>query len=205
MTPVRSGLILLVLSVIPLWAADALPRIPTTEPRDVAAKFHAQHGFSMDLIAAEPLTTDPVAIAYDENGRAWVVEMSDYPYTDKANDVAWQDSTKDLPIGKVRILEDTDGDGVFDKSTIFARDLSWPTGIALFKGGAYIAATPDIWYLKDTNGDGQADVREKVFTGFRKYNVQAVMNNLAWGATAERSSPSARKASNRSRSPATTT
>src|SRR5690606_20384112 len=64
---------------------------------------------------------------------------------------------------------------------IFARDLSWPTGIALFKGGAYIAATPDIWYLKDTNGDLQADVREKVFTGFRKYNVQAVMNNLAWG------------------------
>ncbi|QDT53263.1 Cytochrome c [Caulifigura coniformis] len=166
-------------SVLP--AADPLPRIPATEPKDVAAKFHAQHRFTMDLLAAEPLTTDPVAMVYDENGRAWVVEMSDYPYTDKKNDVAWQDSTKDLPLGKVRILEDTDGDGDFDKSTIFARDLSWPTGIALFKGGVYIAATPDIWYLKDTDGDLQADVREKVFTGFRKYNVQAVMNNLAWG------------------------
>jgi len=166
-------------SVLP--AADPLPRIPATEPKDVAAKFHTQHGFTMDLLAAEPLTTDPVAMVYDENGRAWVVEMSDYPYTNKANDVAFQDSTKDLPLGKVRILEDTDGDGDFDKSTIFARDLSWPTGIALFKGGVYIAATPDIWYLKDTDGDLQADVREKVFTGFRKYNVQAVMNNLAWG------------------------
>ena len=182
MTPVRSGLLLVTVALVaPLFAADPLPRIPPTEPKDVAKKFHTQQGFTMDLLAAEPLTTDPVAIAYDENGRAWVVEMSDYPYTDKANDVAFQDSTKDLPIGLVRILEDTDGDGDFDKSTIFARDLSWPTGIALFKGGAYIAATPDIWYLKDTDGDLKADVREKVFTGFRKFNVQAVMNNLAWG------------------------
>src|SRR5436190_9776847 len=149
MTPVRSGLLLVTVALVaPLFAADPLPRIPPTEPKDVAKKFHTQQGFTMDLLAAEPLTTDPVAIAYDENGRAWVVEMSDYPYTDKANDVAFQDSTKDLPIGLVRILEDTDGDGDFDKSTIFARDLSWPTGIALFKGGAYIAATPDIWYLK---------------------------------------------------------
>ena len=182
MTPVRSGLLLVTVALVaPLFAADPLPRIPPTEPKDVAKKFHTQQGFTMDLLAAEPLTTDPVAIAYDENGRAWVVEMSDYPYTDKANDVAFQDSTKDLPIGLVRILDDTDGDGDFDKITIFARDLSWHTGIALFKGGAYIAATPDIWYLKDTDGDLKADVREKVFTGFRKFNVQAVMNNLAWG------------------------
>lgn len=183
MTPVRSCLPFFVLAALAaqLPAAEPLPRVPPTEPKDVGAKFHTKHGFTMDLLAAEPLTTDPVAITYDENGRAWVVEMSDYPYTDKANDVAWQDSTQDLPIGKVRILEDTDGDGDFDKSTIFARELSWPTGIALFKGGAYIAATPDIWYLKDTDGDLKADVREKVFTGFRKYNVQAVMNNLAWG------------------------
>src|SRR6187431_3264910 len=99
MTTVRSGLLLLVALAAPVCAADPLPRIPPTEAQDVAAKFHTQHGFTMDLLAAEPLTTDPVAMAYDENGRAWVVEMSDYPYTDKANDVAWQDSTKDLPIG----------------------------------------------------------------------------------------------------------
>ncbi len=183
MIAVRFGCCALLFAALvpPGHGAEPLPRVPATEPAHVGRTFHTQSGFHLDLLAAEPLTTDPVAIAYDEDGRAWVVEMSDYPYTDKANDVAWQDSKNDLPLGKVRILEDTDGDGDFDTSTIFARDLSWPTGIALFKGGAYIAATPDIWYLKDTDGDRQADVREKVFTGFRKYNVQAVMNNLAWG------------------------
>ena len=53
--------------------------------------------------------------------------------------------------------------------------------MACWKGGVFVAATPDLWYLKDTNGDGVADVREKIFTGFRKLNVQAVMNNLVWG------------------------
>jgi putative membrane-bound dehydrogenase-like protein len=135
----------------------------------------------MDLLAAEPLVADPVAIEYDPDGRAYVVEMSDYPYTDKSTDKPFIERTTDLPLGKVRILEDVDGDGKFDRSTIFARDLSWPTGIALWRGGCFVAATPDIWYLKDTDGDGVADVRRRVFTGFRKFNVQATMNNLKWG------------------------
>jgi putative membrane-bound dehydrogenase-like protein len=79
------------------------------------------------------------------------------------------------------VLRDLDGDGVFDESRIFAEDISWPTGLALWKGGAFVAATPDIWYFKDKDGDGKADVREKLFTGFRKYNIQAVINNLKWG------------------------
>ena len=88
----------------------------------------------MELIAAEPLVMDPVAMAYDEDGRAWVVEMSDYPYTDKTKDVPFQEKTADLPLGRVRILEDVDGDGKFDKSYLFADQLSWPTGIALYQG-----------------------------------------------------------------------
>jgi putative membrane-bound dehydrogenase-like protein len=125
--------------------------------------------------------TDPVAMAYDENGRAFVAEMSDYPYTDAATHQPWKDNTTDAPIGRIRLLIDDDGDGDFDRSTLFAENLSWPTGVACFKGGVFVAATPDVWYLKDTDGDGKADIRRKVYTGFRKFNVQAVMNNLQWG------------------------
>src|SRR4051812_653704 len=160
--------------------ADSL-RVPATEPDKAEATIKALDGFQMKLIAAEPLVTDPVAMAYDENGIAYVAEMNDYPYTDKKNDIAWQDNKLDPPIGKIRMLVDEDGDGKFDKSYIFAEGLSWPTGIAPYKGGIFVAATPDIWYLKDTDGDHKADIRIKVYTGFRKYNVQAVMNNLIWG------------------------
>ncbi len=135
----------------------------------------------MDLLAAEPLVTDPVDLVYDENGLAYVVEMSDYPYTDAKAHQAWADNTTDAPIGRVRILEDTDGDWKFDRGTIFAQGLSWPTGIACWKGGVFVLATPDIWYFKDTDGDRKADIKRKVFTGFRKFNVQAVMNNPKWG------------------------
>ncbi len=92
-----------------------------------------------------------------------------------------QERTTDRPIGRVHLLEDTDGDGKLDRSVVFAEGLSWATGIALYDGGAYVCGTPDIWYFKDTDGDGKADIRRKAFTGFRKLNVQAVINNLAWG------------------------
>lgn len=150
---------------------DALPRIKATEPAEVGRTFDVLHGFTMDLIAHEPLVTGPVAMAYDPDGLAYVVEMLDYPYTDKSTDVAFRERTTDRPIGRVRILEDIDGDGKFDKSTTFADELSWPTGIALYDGGAYVCTTPDIWYFKDTNGDRRADMRRQVFSGFRKFNV----------------------------------
>lgn len=159
-------------------------RIPSPAPitaRDAAKTFRVLDSFRMDLLAAEPFVASPVAMAYDENGRAYVCEMRDYPYTDKAHHQRNQENPTDEPIGTVRLLEDADGDGVFDKSTVFAESLSWPTGVACWKGGVFVAATPDIWYLKDTDGNGKADLRRNVFTGFRKLNVQSVMNNLVWG------------------------
>jgi putative membrane-bound dehydrogenase-like protein len=159
----------------------AFPSVPATPPDKAASTFEVLDGFTMDLVAAEPLVTDPVAITYDESGRAFVCEMNDYPYTDKAKHKPSQENPTDLPIGKVRLLTDTDGDGVYDRSTIFANDLSWPTGAACWKGGIIVVATPDIWYLKDTDNDGVADVRQKLFTGLKKLNVQAVANNPIWG------------------------
>lgn len=160
--------------------ADQLPRIAPLSPAEAGKSFQLKNGFYLQLLAAEPLVTDPIAMQYDENGRAYVIEMNDYPYTDPSLDVAWKEQQSPAQ-GRVRLLEDNDGDGTFDKSTVFAEQLSWPTGIACWKGGVFVTATPDIWYLKDTDGDGKADVRRKVFTGFRKFNVQAVINNLQWG------------------------
>ena len=181
--------------VVSLYAAEQDPRmvppanaitgklssVPPTSVREAAKTFRVLDGFRMDLLAAEPMVASPVAMAYDENGRAYVCEMRDYPYTDKAHHQRNQENPTDAAVGTLRLLEDIDGDGVFDKSTLFAEGLSWPTGVACQKGGVFVAATPDIWYFKDTDGDGKADIRRKVFTGFRKFNVQSVMNNLVWG------------------------
>ena len=164
-----------------LPASYQFERVLPTEPAKAAATFRCLHGFRMELLAAEPLVEDPVALEYDEWGRAWVVEMRDYPFTDKTNDRPFVEKSTDAPLGRIRILEDSDGDGRFERSDIFADNLSWPTGIALWEGGCYVTATPDVWYLKDTDGDRRADVRRQVFTGFRKLNVQAVINNLRWG------------------------
>jgi putative membrane-bound dehydrogenase-like protein len=156
------------------------PSVPPVAPAQTAKTFETLHGFRMELLAAEPMVTSPVAMAYDEDGRAYVAEMVDYPYTDKAHHKPNQENPTDAPIGRIRLLIDDDGDGKFDRSTIFADGLSWPTGIACWKGGIIVTSTPDVWYFKDTKGTGKADVREKLFTGFRKFNVQAVMNNPIW-------------------------
>lgn len=162
-------------------AQEPLPQVPPTPAEKAAGEFRTLSGFRMTLLAAEPQVTDPVAMCYDADGRAYVAEMNDYPYTDKANHKPSQENPTDEAIGKVRLLEDTDGDGVFDKATVFADGLSWPTGVAPWKGGVFVTAAPDLWYFKDTDGDGVADVKDRVLTGYRKYNVQAEVNNPAWG------------------------
>jgi putative membrane-bound dehydrogenase-like protein len=160
----------------PAFADDlTFPRVPPTPPDKAEATFETLHGFRMELIAAEPLVASPVDMAIDEEGRAYVVEMRDYPYPEEKNA-----EPMEFP-GTVRLLEDEDGDGKFEKSTVFADQLAWPTSVCCYKGGVFVAAAPDIWYFKDTDGNRKADVRRKVFTGFSRYNVQAIMNSLRWG------------------------
>ncbi len=157
---------------------EELPRIPPTPAADAVKTFQVKAGFHMDLVAAEPLVIDPIAMSFDENGRLFVIEMRDYS------------EHRPERLGRVRVLEDTDGDGHFDKSTVFVDNLAWPTAIICYGGGIFIGATPDILFCKDTNGDGKADVRETVFTGFasrfapydiQKLNVQALFNSFTWG------------------------
>src|SRR5688572_24006001 len=157
--------------------AEQLPRVPPTEPDKAVSTFRVKPGFRIELVAAEPLVADPIAISFDEDGRCYVVEMRDYS------------ERRPERLGRIRRLEDTKGDGRFDKSTVFAADMPWPTAVICWGGGVFVGATPDIIYFKDTTGDGVADVRETIFTGFaadyapfetNKLNVQALMNSFNW-------------------------
>jgi putative membrane-bound dehydrogenase-like protein len=153
--------------------ATELPRIAATEATNAISTFQIRPGFYLDLVAAEPLVVDPVALSFDEDGRLFVVEMRDYS------------EHRAEKLGRIRRLEDTDGDGHFDRSTVFAEGFGWPTAVICYDGGVFVGCSPDILYLKDTNGDGRADVRETVFTGFAagqaKLNVQALLNSFNWG------------------------
>jgi putative membrane-bound dehydrogenase-like protein len=146
-----------------------LPRIPPKSPAEAQRFFHVQPGFRIELVAAEPLVTDPIALGFDERNRLYVVEMLDYSEDDKAN------------LGRIRLLEDTDGDGLLDRSTVFVDQLSWPTALACYDGGLFVAAAPHLYYFKDTDGDGAADQRKLLFSGFERSNVQGLVNSFQWG------------------------
>jgi putative membrane-bound dehydrogenase-like protein len=148
-----------------------LEPIPAVAPADALKTFETVDGFHMELVAAEPRVQSPVAAAFDADGNLYVAEMRDYPYKPRPGKT---------PLGCVRLLCDTDGDGRFDQSHIFADGLLWAAGIAPWKGGVFVTAPPDIWYLKDTDGDFRADVRRRVYTGFGTQNQQAMVNNLTW-------------------------
>ncbi|MGB0578701.1 MAG: PVC-type heme-binding CxxCH protein [Limisphaerales bacterium] len=152
--------------------AAFLKPMPPKSIDEVQRSFETVDDFEMQLVAREPLVHDPIAAAFDEWGNLYVCEMTDYPYKPKPGK---------KPLGTLRLLKDTDGDGNFDESHVFADGLLWSGGVAPWKGGVYVAAPPDIWYLKDTDGDNRADVRERVFTGFGMGNQQAMVNNLIWG------------------------
>ncbi len=156
-------------------AAKELPRYPAVEPKDAVATWKVKPGFKLQFVAHEPQVRDPVAICFDENGRMFVCEMIDYSER--------RDETPHL--GRISVLEDKDGDGFYETSKVFADDLPLPTGLIWANGGLFVAATPDIWRFEDRDGDGRAEVREKVFTGFgtglKAINVQAMLNCLQWG------------------------
>ena len=173
---ILTSLVLAASGAPPELTLQDLPRVPPVEKSNYAKVFQLKKGFDLQLAAAEPLTLDPIDINFDENGRMFVVEMLDYSELREVQP----------HLGQVRMLQDTNGDGVFDAMTVYAEDLPWPTAVCCYDGGIFVAASPDIIYFKDLNGDGKADVRKVVFTGFgagmnEKLNVQALVNGLRWG------------------------
>ena len=143
--------------------------VPPTPAEEAVKTFEGIQGLQMQLVAAEPLVTSPVAAAFDADGNLFVCEMRDYPF---------KPAEGLEPLRRVTFLRDTDGDGHFDESHVFADKLLWAARVAPWKGGAFVAAAPEIWYFKDTDGDFRADVQRRVFTGFGMDNQQAMVNNL---------------------------
>jgi putative membrane-bound dehydrogenase-like protein len=146
-----------------------LPRLAPTAPAQALATFRIHEGFKLIQAAAEPLVADPVAACFDADQRLYVVEMGDYPFVENR------------PNGRVRVLQDRDNDGKYDQATLFLEGLAWPTGITCHDGGVFIIAAPELIYAKDTDGDGRADVRKVMFSGFGTQNVQALANGLMRG------------------------
>ncbi len=138
-------------------------------PEEAVTSLRTKLGFHVELAAAEPLIASPVAISFGPDGRLWVAEMLDYP---EGNDSSG---------GQIQCLYDDNGDGQYDRSEVFVDGLPYPTGVTVWRNGVLICAAPDILYAEDTNGDGRADVVNKLFTGFATHNYQARVNSLEYG------------------------
>jgi putative membrane-bound dehydrogenase-like protein len=137
-------------------------------PVDAVKTFELPPGFKIELVASEPLIADPVAMEIDEHGNLYVVENHGYPL----------DKSKR---SRVKLLSDTDGDGVMDRSTIFADTLMMPTGVLRWKAGILVTDAPDLLYMEDADGDGVADIIKPVLTGFALSNPQHNVNTPILG------------------------
>ncbi len=149
--------------------AEELPRIAPLDPDEALQSFELLPGFRIELAASEPNVVDPVAMDFDEDGRLYVVEMRGYS------------ENPDDALSRVRLLEDRDDDGFYETSHVFVEGLSWPTAIICYAGGVFVGDAPEIFFARDDDGDGRADHRVTVFTGFGKSNVQGLLNSFRFG------------------------
>ena len=155
-------------AAIALWGSAGAAEAPgALSPADSQACFEVVPGHVVELVAAEPLVFDPVAICWDDDGRLFVAEMSDYPNGDGG--------------GRIVMLTDADGDGTIDTRTIFAAGLPFPNGLLAWNGGLLVTAAPNILHLADRDGDGVAETSEVILTGFQAGNQQLRVNGLCSG------------------------
>jgi len=153
---------------------------PALSPEEAQKKFTLPTGFEIRLFAAEPYVVNPVAMTWDERGRLWVLELYEYPLGAKSGERGRD---------RIKILEDTDGDGVADKVTVFADGFSLATGLALGCGGVFVGQAPDLIFLEDTNappnaGAGaftKANKRTVLKTGFGLEDRHELINGFTWG------------------------
>ncbi|GAB3947606.1 hypothetical protein GCM10028805_20160 [Spirosoma harenae] len=146
---------------------------PAKTPIEERATFQLEPGLDIQLVAAEPMVEDPVVITFDENGRLWVVEMRGFMMDIDGNG-------EDKRVGRVSVLEDTNGDGQMDKSSVYIDSLVMPRAIALIPGGALIAESGALWLTKDTNGDLKADTKTLVDAQYAATGLPEHAPNGLW-------------------------
>lgn len=158
----------------PLPADLKVPAAPVRTPVDEAATFKLAPGFRAELVAADPLVGDPIAMQFGPDGKLWVLEMRGYmPNVEGKGEEA--------PLGVVATLTDTDGDGRYDRRVVFADKLVMPRAISLVGDGVLIAEPPKLWFARDTNGDGVADERKEVANDYgNTNNPEHNANGLLW-------------------------
>jgi putative membrane-bound dehydrogenase-like protein len=148
---------------------------PVLSPGDALKSFYMPPGYHLELVASEPLVDAPVALDWDLQGRLWVVEMPGF-MADLTG------SNEHDPIGRVVVLEDTDHDGTMDKRTVFADGLVLARSLKVLDRGVLVAEPPNVWLMRDTNGDLKADDRQLVTKGFGTFDgdPQNNANGFYW-------------------------
>ncbi len=176
--------ILVALLTVSVWlasdhvsTADAADGATAVRPLPIDAEtavkqFVLPDDLQIELVAAEPDVIDPVAMAFAPDGKLWVVEMSDYPNGPPENGP---------PHSRVRVLSDADGDGRYGDPITFADKLLFANGLLLWKDGVLVTTDGQVLFLRDTDGDGQADERQVWFEGFKKDNPQLRANHPTLG------------------------
>ena len=161
------------LALLMLVAPAALAQLT---PEQALTRFRMVPGYRLELVAAEPLVHDPVAVDFDADGRMYVVEMRGYMPNVKG-------TGEDRPVGRIVVLEDTDRDGRMDRTTVFLDSLVLPRAVKVLEHGVLVGAPPNLWLARDTDGDLRADTRELVRSdyGDPKGNPEHNANGLLWG------------------------
>jgi putative membrane-bound dehydrogenase-like protein len=152
--------------------AEGTQGIAPRSPEDSLLRMQTHERLRVELVAAEPLIADPVAIDFGPDGRLWVAQMPDY--TREVND-------EFTPQGVVRVLSDDDGDGDFDRGLDFLDGLRFPTDVKVWRDGVLVCDAPEILFAADRDGDGKAEIREVVVSGFATHNPHARVNSLRLG------------------------
>lgn len=152
-------------------AQRGLKELPPVDSAIEKASFQLAPGLEINLFAQEPMIAKPIQMAWDEKGRLWLATSAIYPHIKPGQTQA----------DKIVVLEDTNRDGVADKSTVFYEGLLIPTGILPGDGGAYVANSTELLFMKDTDGDGRADTQKVLLSGFGTEDTHHILHSIKRG------------------------